>query len=89
MGGNMKAITITTLRNNMKKYFDYVSSSKEVVVVPRKKDEQAVVIMSIDEYNSLKETEHLLSTKSNRERLYESLLQAEKGNLIEYNDSNP
>jgi antitoxin YefM len=80
----MKAITISTLRKGMKEYFDYVTKSMEVLIVPRNKDNDAIVIMSIQEYNSLKETEHLLSTEKNRKRLQESLDQVAKGKTTVY-----
>ena len=81
---DMKAITISTLRKGMKEYFDYVTKSMEVLIVPRNKDNDAIVIMSIQEYNSLKETEHLLSTEKNRKRLQESLDQVAKGKTTAY-----
>jgi antitoxin YefM len=80
----MKAISVSTLRKGMKEYFDYVSKSMEVIIVPRNKEEEAIVIMSIQEYNSLKETEHLLSTKANQKKLHKSISQITEGKTVKF-----
>jgi antitoxin YefM len=81
----MKVITISLLRLKMKSFFDAVSNAQDVLVIPRNNNEEdAVVIISIKEYNSLNETAHLLSTPGNRQRLEESIQQLKSGKTISY-----
>ena len=72
----MKAVSVSELRSKMKSYFDAVTKSNEILLVPRNnRDDDAIVIMSINEYNSMIETEYLLSSATNRSRLEESIAQ--------------
>lgn len=81
----MKAVTISALRAKMKEYFDSISQSLDVIIVPRNnREEDAIVIMSIQEYNALKETEYLLSTTANRKRLQESMDQLAAEDTVSY-----
>lgn len=75
----MLAVNYTSLRKNMKSYFDKVVNEYETMVVTRKNNEN-VVVLSEDTYNNLMENIHVLGNKENYDWLTESKKQLEEGN---------
>lgn len=75
----MLAANYTEFRTGLKKYLDKVESDNETLIVKRGSG-KGTVIISLEEYNSLMETVHLLSSKANATRLYESIKQMKEGN---------
>lgn len=67
----MKVINYTDLRLNLKKWMDAVTDDMEEIIVKRK-DNKDLVLISLEEYNALTETNYLLSGK-NRNVLLQSL----------------
>jgi antitoxin YefM len=77
----MIAANFTEFRTALKKYLDNVENNHETLVIKRKSGKGAVMI-SLDEYNSIMETVHLLSSKANADRLYQSIRQMKKGETV-------
>ena len=80
----MVSISVSQLRSNIKKHLDFVVSSEDIIVVSRSKKEEAVIIMSLNEYNSITETSHLLSSTKNRTRLQESINQLRENKTFSF-----
>ena len=74
----MLTTTISEFRKDIKRYLDNVTKNFETLIINRGKD-TGVVIMSLDEYNSLKATYHELSSRKNEERLDSAIEKLKKG----------
>lgn len=74
----MLTTTISDFRKDIKSYFDRVTKNFETLIINRGKD-NGVVIMSLAEYNSLKATQHELSSRANVARLDAAIEKFKKG----------
>lgn len=77
----MIAANYSEFRTGLKSYLDSVEDDNETLIIKRKSGKGAVMI-SLEEYNSIMETLHLLSSKKNADRLYESIQQMKSGKTI-------
>ena len=77
----MTAMTYTAARENLASTMDRVCVDHDPVIITRNRD-QAVVMLSLEDYESLQETAYLLRSPANAKRLFDSIEAAEKGNFI-------
>lgn len=77
----MIAANYTEFRTKLKKFLDTVESDNETLIIKRGSGNGTVMI-SLNEYNSIMETVHLLSSKANADRLYDSIKQMKEGNTF-------
>ena len=76
----MLTTTLTHFRKDIKHYLDKVTQSFETLIINRGKD-TGVVIMSLEEYNALKATQHELSSRKNEKRLDDAIDKLKKGKV--------
>lgn len=83
----MKAITYTSARGNLASTMQQVCEDHEPVIITRK-NSQAVVMMSLDDYEAINETAYLLRSPKNAKRLMRSIedLDGGKGTVRELNE---
>lgn len=78
----MISTTLSNFRNNLKKHLDNVTENFETLIINRGKD-SGVVVISLDEYNSLNATRHELSSKINEKRLDSAISKLKSGESFE------
>lgn len=74
----MDVLTFTDTRANLKEVMDRVVKDHAPVVVTRQRAE-AVVMVSLSDWNAMEETVRLLSTPTNASRLEEAIAQLDAG----------
>jgi antitoxin YefM len=77
----METVNYTKFRSNLKHWLDKVYDDVSDVIIKRK-DGKDLVLVSLDEYNSMKETNYLLTGK-NRDVLLNSIEELEAGKGIQ------
>jgi antitoxin YefM len=78
----MISTTLSDFRKDIKHYIERVTENLETILINRGKD-KGIVIMSLNEYNSLCATQHELSSKTNERRLDSAIEKLKSGNSFE------
>jgi antitoxin YefM len=78
----MRTVSYTHARNNLAAEMERVSEDCDVTIITREKHE-SVVLVSMSEYQSWSETEHLLASPKNASRIREAIEQLDDGRGIQ------
>ncbi len=77
----MLIANISDFRKDIKTYLDKVSKNFETLIINRGKD-KGIVVISLEEYNSLMATNHELSSRKNESRLDSAIDKLKAGNTF-------
>lgn len=78
----MRIVSFSDARNSLKHVIDQVIDDADYTVIARR-DAQDAVVMSLDTFNSLMETVHLLKSPANAAHLARSIEQYKQGKVTE------
>jgi len=79
----MRVVNFTDARNRLKSILDQVVNDADYTVISRRDAEDAVV-MSLDQFNGLMETVHLLKSPANAAHLAKSVKQYRDGEVVSH-----
>lgn len=78
----MKTLNYTEARNGLARLMKEAEEDRDVIAITRN-GHSSVVMMVQEEYDSIMETLHLLSTPANARRIQQGLTDYEEGNMSE------
>jgi len=77
----MNAASYTDVRKNLKHYMEKAYNEHDPIIVTRKNNEN-IIMLSLEDYNSLAETHYLLSNEHNSKKLLSSLKDSRNKKLL-------
>jgi antitoxin YefM len=78
----MKVVNFSEARNKLKAVLDRVVNDADYTIISRRDADDAVV-MSLEQFNGLMETVHLLKSPANAAHLAKSIKQYQKGQVVQ------
>ncbi len=78
----MEAITYSSARQNMATTMDSVCDDHSPIIITRK-NKRSVVMLSLEDYNSLSETAYLLRSPKNAVRIFDAISELDGGGGVE------
>lgn len=76
---DMRTTSYSELRRNLAAELDSVHNNHEPVVITRDRGKPAAVLMSLEDFASYEETNHLLQSPRNAARLLEAIAELDRG----------
>ena len=75
----MNAISVSELRKNLASAIDRVTADHDYTIITREGGKPAAVLMSLEDFASWQETDYLLRSPANAERLRRSIAELDAG----------